>query len=211
MRKVLIQEDVKLVEDKIKTFESNTGCELLVVVTDAADAYPAASWRFGVISGFLIGLVFSYYFEFHHSLLWPIGFLALILFMTWIGHYSWAKKLALASWEVERECKEKALELFHTLGTSKVQHKVTAMIMVSILEKEIEVLVDEKLRTQISDTDLKNLISIMQKHFAEGHMSLGLIQSIQSLEDKILRDFGGKVSEATAGELKDCIHFIHLD
>ncbi len=211
MRKVLIQEDVKLVEDKIKTFEANTGCELLVVVTDAADAYPAASWRFGVISGFLIGLVFSYYFEFHHSLLWPICFLGLILFMTWIGHFSWAKKLALASWEVERECKEKALELFHTLGTSKVQHKVTAMIMVSILEKEIEVLVDEKLKTQLSDTDLKNLISIMQKHFVEGHMSLGLIQSIQSLEDKILKDFGGRVSEAFPGELKDCIHFIHLD
>lgn len=211
MRKVLIQEDVKLVEEKIKSFETNTGCELLLVVTDASDPYPAASWRFGVVSAFLISLTFCYYYEFEQALLWPVSFLIVTLFMTWIGHFSWPKKMALASWEVERECKEKALELFHTLGTSKVEHKVTAMIMISLLEHEIEVLVDEKLKTHITTEELSGLVKIMQKHFAEGHMSLGLIQSIQSLEDKIIRDFGGRVSDANPSELKDTIHFIHLD
>ena len=39
-------------------------------------------------------------------------------------------------------------------------------------------------------------------------MGLGFIQSIQSLESKILNDFGGKISDANPSELKDQIHFL---
>jgi uncharacterized membrane protein len=146
MREILIQDDVKLVETKLKAFEANTGCELLIVVANASDPYPGASWRFGVVSSFFITFTFSHYLDFHHSYLWPLFFFVLVGFMTWVGHFAWAKKLALSKWEVDRECSEKAIEYFHTLGTSKVSHKVTAMIMVSILEKRIQVLVDDALK-----------------------------------------------------------------
>lgn len=208
MRHILIQDDVTLVEDRLKLFEKNTGCELLLVVANASDPYPGASWRFGLLGGFLLSLIFSYYFEFHHAYLWPISFFALCLFMTWIGHFSWAKKIALSDWEVDRECLEKAMEYFHTLGTSKVSHKVTAMIMVSVLERRIHVLVDEKLKSQITQAELDELVLIMKKHFSAGNMGLGFTQSIQSLEEKILKDFGGKVSDVSPSELKDSIHFL---
>jgi len=180
-------------------------------MADTADPYPAAPWRFGFVSSFFISLIFTHFYEFHHALLWPVSFSALLVLMVWIGHWPWAKRLALATWEVERECAEKAIELFHSLGTSKVQHKVTAMIAVFALEHEIEVLVDEKLKEKISKQDLDELVSIMSKHFKQGNMGLGLVQSIQSLEEKILKDFGGKVSDAPPSELKDTIHFINID
>lgn len=210
MRAILIQEDVKLVESRIKSFESNTGCELLLVIADASDPYPAASLRFGVISSFIMMLVFSYYFEFHHAWIWPLSFFILTLAMTWLGHFRWAKRLALSDWEVERECREKAVEFFHTLGTSKVSHKVTAMIMLSQLEKNIQLLIDEKLKTHLTQQELNELIELMKTHFKEGHMGLGLIKSIDRLEAKILADFGGRVSEANPGELSDAIHFIQI-
>ncbi|WP_408097487.1 hypothetical protein ACJVC5_00850 [Peredibacter sp. HCB2-198] len=208
MKKILLQDDIQHVETRLKQFEANTGCELLLVVADASDPYPAASWRFGVISGFLLSLCFSYYFEFHHSYFWPLTILLLTLLMTWVGHFPWAKRLALSDWEIDRECGEKSVEYFHTLGTSQVSHKVTAMIMVSILEKRIMVLVDEKLKTQITQEELNELVAIMKKHFKDGNMGLGFIQSIQALEEKILKDFGGRVSDAKPSELKDQIHFL---
>ena len=210
MKAFLIQDDIKLVETKLKSFEEKTGCELLLVITDASDSYPAASWRFGFIAGFILTFLFSYYFIFEHQMLWPVTFLVIALAMTWVGHFPWAKKLALSDWEVTRECREKAIELFHTLGTSKVSHKVTAMIMISVLERHIEVLVDEKLKSQISQPELDELVEIMGKHFGEGHMAKGLVQSIESLEIKILKDFGGKVSEINPSELKDTIHFLNV-
>lgn len=211
MKGMLIQDDVKLVEDRLQQFERNTGCELLLVVANTADPYPAAPWRFGFISAFLISMAFTYFFEFQQALLWPVSFFLLLALMVWIGHWPWAKRLALASWEVERECTEKALELFHGLGTSKVAHKVTAMIAIFALEREIEVLVDEKLKEKISKPDLDELVQIMSKHFSEGHMGLGLVHSIQCLEEKILKDFGGKVSDVPPSELKDTIHFLNIE
>jgi|GEM_PF-1309522 len=210
MRNILIQDDVALVESKLKQFENNTGCELLLVITNASDPYPGASWRFGLIGGFVASLIFSYYLEFHYSWMWPVSFLVISLFMTWLGHFDWAKQMALSDWEVQRECKEKAVEYFHTLGTSKVSHKVTAMIMVSTLEKNIQLLIDEKLKTEVTQAELDELIEIMKTHFKVGNVGLGLINSISKLEEKILKDFNGKVSEAHASELSDTIHFINI-
>ena len=208
MRNILIQEDVLLVESRLKKFEANTGCELLLVITDSCDPYPAASWRFGIISALIASLIFSYYFEFHVGWHWPISHFLLILLATWIGRFKWAKRLALSDWEVKRECREKAIEYFHTLGTTKVTHKTTAMIMLSTLERNIQVLIDEKLKAEITQTELDELIVLMKNHFKIGNMSLGLIGSIEKLENKILKDFGGKVSESQTSELSDKIHFM---
>lgn len=208
MNKILNQDEVAAVEAQIKKFEANTGCELLLVWAASCDAYPAASWRFGIVSSFVLTFIFSLFYEFHYAYLWPVVFMATTLLMTWIGHFSWAKKFALSDYETERECFEKSIECFHTIGTSKVSHKVTAMIMVSILEKKIMVLVDEKLKSKITQSELDELITIMRDHFRQNHMGQGLIQSMLSLEEKILKDFEGKVSDINPSELKDSIHFI---
>jgi uncharacterized membrane protein len=132
----------------------------------------------------------------------------LTLLGTFIGRHPGAKKLALSDSEVDRETFEKALECFHSMGTSRVSHKTTAMIMVSILERKIHVLVDDKLKTQISQNELDELVTIMRSHFKLRAMGDGFIRSIESLEEKILKDFGGKVSDVNPAELKDQIIFI---
>lgn len=208
MKQLMLQEDVTLVESRLKEFEANTGCELLLVCAESSDLYPAASWRFGIIGGFALTFIFSVFFEFHHGYLWPIAMFIATIFMVWVGHFNWAKKFALSDIETNRESLEKAVENFHTLGTSKVSHKTTAMIMVSILERKIFVLVDEKLKTEITQAELDELVAIMQKHFKDGNMGLGFISSIQALEAKILKDFGGKLSAASPSELSDKIHFL---
>lgn len=208
MNVIMLQDDVKIVETRLRQFEEKTGCELLLVVAGQCDEYPAAPFRFGLVASFLFNLVFSHYFEFQHAELWPILFLVTFILFTWIGRFKPVRKFALADWEVERETKEKAIELFHTEGSSRVSHQVTAMILISVLERQIHVLVDKTLKEQISQQELDDLILIMQKHFRTGNMALGFTESIASLEEKILKDFGGKVGDKNPGELKDTILFL---
>jgi uncharacterized membrane protein len=208
MKVIMLQEDVKAVESRLRLFEENTGCELLLVVAESSDEYPAAPFRFGLVASFLFNLVFSHYFEFQHAELWPIMFLVSLLVFTWIGKFPAVRKFALSEWEVARETKEKAVELFHTQGSSRVTHQVTAMIMVSVFERQIHVLVDKTLKEQISQQELDDLILIMQKHFRTGNMALGFTESMASLEEKILKDFGGKVGDKHFSELKDTILFL---
>ncbi len=213
MNAIMLQDDVKAVETRLRQFEEKTGCELLLVVAEQSDEYPAAPFRFGLVASFLFNLVFSHYYEFNHAELWPVLFLTTFIILTWIGRFPVIRKFALADWEVERETREKAIELFHTQGSSRVSHQVTAMIMVSVLERQIHVLVDKTLKEQISQQELDDLIIIMQTHFRSGNMALGFTESIASLEEKILKDFSGKVGNkhsrsAGPGELKDTILFL---
>lgn len=208
MRNILIQDDVQLVEDRLKKFETATGCELLLVVAKASDPYPAAPVRFGLVSAFVLLFVFSLLYEFQHAWIWPVSFFAVAIIMTWVGHFSWTKKLALSDWEIDRETREKSIECFHTLGTSRVSHKVTAMIMVSVLERRINVLVDEELKEKLSQDDLNSLVEMMKKHFKEGNMALGFVSSIETLEKKILTSYSGPVSQNKPSELLDTIQFI---
>ena len=208
MKEIMRQDDIQFVESRIRKFEEATGCELLLVMARSSDEYPGASWRFGIISGFIFTFIFSLFFDFHIGYLWPLTMMLITLFMVWVGHFPAAKRFAMSDIETQRECLEKSIEYFHSLGTSRVSHKVTAMIMVSVLEKKIMVLVDEKLKSQISQPELDELVQIMKIHFTKGEMGLGFIQSIDSLEQKILKDFGGKVSNINASELSDKIHFL---
>lgn len=208
MNQLMRQEDIKHVEDRIRLFEEKTGCELLLVVAKESDEYPGATWRFGVISAFVLSFCFSLFYEFHHSTLWPVLFIVTTGLMVFLGRFHWAKKFALSEREADRETFEKAVEIFHTRGTTKVGHKVTAMIMASILEKKITVLIDEKLKEEITQQELDQLVHIMKPHFKKGDMGAGFIQSIDALEEKILKDFGGKVTDISPFELKDQILFL---
>lgn len=211
MKAILKQEDIELVETQIKKFEDTTGSDLLVIITESSDPYPAAPWRFGFISSIIISFVFAYYVEFNHPLLWPVFFTLLLIFCTWIGHFSWAKRLTLAYWEVERECREKAIELFHAHGTSQVAHQVTAMIMISLYERKIEVLVDKKLSEKISQNDLNVIVDKMREEFKQGNFTKGLVHSIGILEEKILMGFNGKACSHANLELHNSIIFLKGD
>lgn len=211
MKTILKQEDIELVENQIKKFEEVTGSDLLVIITESSDPYPAAPWRFGFISSIIISFIFAYYVEFNHPLLWPLFFALLMIVCTWVGHFSWAKRLTLAYWEVERECKEKAVELFHSLGTANVAHQVTAMIMISLYEREIEVLVDKKLAEKISIDDLNLMVEKMRVEFKQGNFTKGLIHSMGILEEKILLRFNGKVCDHANQELHNSIIFLKGD
>ena len=208
MRSLLLQEDIKIIESRLTQFEDKTGCELLLVVANSSDSYPAASLRFGIVAGFVLSVIFVFFFEFSHHSIYPISFFAFTLLMTWIGHFDFFKRFALTDQEVARETSEKAIESFFGLGSSKVSHKVTAMIMVSLLEHKIHVLVDEKLREKISQEELNELVQLMSARFAEGNTSLGFIHSIEKLEKKILTDFEGRVSEHHVSELANKVFFI---
>jgi uncharacterized membrane protein len=202
------QEDIQIIESRIKSFEEKTGCELLLILAKNSDDYPGASWRFGVMGGLILTFIFSLFFEFHHAYWWPFFMFSLTLFMAWIGHFPFAKRFTLQDGEVETETKQRAIECFHQFGTSKVSHKVTAMIFVSVMERQIIVLVDETLKTRITQEELDELVTIMKVNFKCGQMTQGFFQSIESLESKILKDFGGKVSEVNPRELSDQIHFL---
>jgi len=211
MRHLINAQDRDLIESAISGFEEKTGCEMLLIVTDTCDDYPAASLRFGLFATLASTLVLSYFLEFHHGYIWPILFFISALLFTWLGQIDIFKRLGLSDVEVNRECQEKAIELFYTLGSTKVSHKVTAMLLISELERKFEILVDEKLKEKISDKDLADLVEVIQKNFKAHAPAKGIQESLGLFEEKILHAFSGKASTAAPNELRNQIIFLKQD
>lgn len=208
MRHLIEKKDKDLIEKAIAEFEAKTGCEMLLIVTDNCDDYPAASLRFGLFATLALTLVLSYFLEFHDGFIWPILFFVSALLFSWLGQMDRFKRLGLSDVEVERECREKAIELFYTLGASKVSHKVTAMLLISELERKFEILVDETLKEKISKQDLEELVQIISSNFHAHAPAKGIMESLGLLEAKITKSFGGKVSSVSPNELRNQIIFL---
>lgn len=211
MRHLIHTADKELIEKAIASFEEKTGCEMLLIVTDTCDDYPAASLRFGLFTTLALTLGLSYFFEFHHGFIWPLLFFVFALLFTWLGQMDVFKRLGLSDVEVNRECREKAIELFYTLGSTKVSHKVTAMLLISELERKFEILVDEKLNEKFTDQDLQDLVEVIQKNFKSHAPAKGIQESLKLFEEKILRAFSGKASPAAPNELRNQIIFLNQD
>lgn len=211
MRHLINAQDKDLIERAITNFEEKTGCEMLLIVTDTCDDYPAASLRFGLFATLATTLVLSYFLEFHYGFVWPLLFFVFTLLFSWLGQMDTFKRFGLSDIEVNRECQEKAIELFYTLGSSKVSHKVTAMLLISELERKFEILVDETLKEKISATDLEQLVQVIQKNFRGHEPAKGIIEGLEIFEKKILNSFGEKVSTATSNELRNQIVFLKQD
>lgn len=211
MRHLINAQDRDLIEQAITSFEEKTGCEMLLILTDSCDDYPAASLRFGLFATLASTLVMSYFFEFHHGYIWPLLFFILMLLFSWLGQMDRFKRFGLSDVEVNRESQEKAIELFHTLGSSRVSHKVTAMLLISELERKFQILVDETLKEKISDKDLEDLVQVIQANFRAHAPAKGIIESLSLFEKKILSSFTGKVSSAAPNELQNQIIFLKQD
>jgi uncharacterized membrane protein len=193
---------------KIISFEKNTGCDLLIVIAKSSNNYAVAPWRFGVLISCLCIMMLSPFINFTQVYYWSISVCLLLFSTIALGSLPPIKRFLITESEIDEECYENALKQFYTLGLSKVKHRVTAMIMVSLFERKITVLVDEKLKTQLTQAELDELVTIMQKHFKGSEMKKGWIESITSLEQKILKDFGGRVSSLDVTELSNQIYYV---
>ena len=208
MNSMFKDEDIQILEKQLRSFEDNTGCDLLLVVANSSDQYATATWRLAFLSSFIVTLMLSIFFDLAHNYYWPLLFFFLTIIFLFLGNIAFLKNLLISDDEIDKRTYEKAVTYFYTLGVSQISHKVTVMIMLSLLEKKIILLIDEKLKEKISQKELDSLVSEMQFSFKKGAMQEGIMNCMLKLERKILLDFGGKVADTPLVELSDHIHFV---
>ncbi len=213
MIKLISESDEKIIEKQLKNFEVTTGCDLLLVIAKNSDNYTSVTWKLTCLLTFLFLIPFSLFFDLAHSYYWP----GLFLVTGHIFYFLMSRNIIrehLMPWfltdvEIDKRCADLAIQCFYTLGVSQVHHKVTVMLMLSLLEKKITLLIDEKLKEKITQQELDDLVAAMKFSFRKGAMKDGITNCITQLEQKILLDFGGKVINSKGVELSDRIHFLN--
>lgn len=198
--KILSIAEQKQIKQTIIEFEKSTGAELVVAITGQSDPYPAANWRFAVLAATLICAFAIHYIELD-LWLWPMSQAALIIFIAMNCKFKWITRFFASQESKDRECQEKAIEVFQVHAQSLVQHHVSTMIFISLLEHETIILFDEKIKEKISSQELVPIIDKMHTYFKNKNFFLGITHGANELEKLITQYFPNKVEDKPLDEL----------
>lgn len=204
MKKILNTTEEKSIETLIANLEEKTGAELTLAIFEQADPYPASYYRMAIFPTlFWIVLIETF---FHLSPVAMIaGILMSFLFLFYFGEKLGIKKYFLSKAEVKREVKEKACELFFTNGLIHTENKVGMILLISLLERKIELVVDQKIKEKISQATLDQMVHVISEKFKQHDYVSGLSESIHFIQEQILLTFQGKIQEKQSDELSNKI------
>jgi putative membrane protein len=185
------------VESRIQDFEKKTGAELKIAILKASSPYRAAFWRATALGGFVAA---CFFYELH-ALEGMLGHAPEILLTQWaffIGFpaVSFAfgalskiyvlRRLFISEAEVQEETRENALTLFHRLKLSETSHRSGILMQISLLEHDLELLLDQGVARVTTAEKLELWIRGMSSEFKQGHFERGILNCIESLEKEIL-------------------------
>ncbi|NOT80564.1 MAG: hypothetical protein HOP07_16370 [Bacteriovoracaceae bacterium] len=176
---MISKHELEQINELLLDAEKKSHSELVPMVVERSDDYPAAHFRSAIIVSFIFSL--ALYFS-PLTIINPIYFLWIQvpgLFLGYLlGNVSWVTKLLTTKREIEIEVYQRAIEAFfeHNLHMTKRHNGV--LIFVSLLEHKIQIITDSGVKAKID----------------------------QKIWDEIVNDFGQKVSKSTLSEaLKEAI------
>lgn len=207
-KKFLNEKDNQEIADAIEQFETLTGAELVIAVANQSDPYPGAVYRGAIFIGLILSSIIAYFTPEDYQQYSIIGYFLIILILLPIARLTFIKKLFLDQIEKEREVKEKVYDYFYKLCTTKTSHKTSTFLYFSLLEKKIELLVDEDLNKEMSQEELNQIVARISEHFKKHEFKEGIIESIETLKTKVLAKFPDKCNQITPNEIKNQIHWI---
>jgi len=170
--------DKEVIASVIKHAESKTSGEIVPVILDQSDFYPAAHFRLALVFGIISALIcyYTYYFEDPIILIWVqlpgmiLGYL--------LAYIPFLKRLFTTQREMSEEVHQRALEIFYNNKVSITKDRTGIMIFISLLERKVEVLADCGINEKVEPEYWNNLVSALLKKTKEGKIVEGLNCSI---------------------------------
>lgn len=205
--KVLSQDERKTLEERIHKLEEETGAELIVVFLKSADNYLSAPLLIATFFTFLTTLMLSTLVSFSHEYFLIVLQIPLFYLFFSLGRIPFFKRQAVSDAKKEEEFNEKAQALFLELGVNRTTDRVGSLLVLSLFERRIRLLVDEKLAHSISQAELDGFVQTLIPHFREKHYFDGLSNSLDLIEQKYRQILPAKKERLSSDQLPDTIRW----
>jgi putative membrane protein len=174
----ITNKDKEFIKDAIAKAESKTSGEIVPVILDKSDFYPAAHFRLALIIGILFSFTcyYSYDFDDPIMLLWIqipgmiTGYL--------LAYLSPLKRLLTSKSEMNEEVFQRSLEVFYNNKVSITKDRTGIMIFISLLERKVEVLADCGINEKVEKDYWNKLVSELISQIRNGKIIEGLGSAI---------------------------------
>ncbi len=170
--------DKKFLKEAIAKAESKTSGEIVPVILEKSDFYPAAHFRLALVIGILFSFICYYTYDFDDPimLLWIqipgmiTGYL--------LAYLTPLKRFFTSKAEMQEEVFQRALEVFYKNEVSMTKDRTGIMIFISLLERKVEVLADCGINEQVEKDYWNTLVASLISKIKDGQIIEGLGEAI---------------------------------
>lgn len=201
LKKIITADMKKNIEAAVQAAESKTSGEIVPMIVSESDDYIDVNFRYGFL-GAMVLTVISY-------MCWPrfhlgVYFLLEVVFYAacfFIIDIPCIKFFLLSRKESEEKVHQRAAQAFFTGRIHNTRERNGMLIFVSLLERRVEILVDEGISKKINQNVWKNVVAALVKEIYHRNIAVGFIQAIQTCGEILCQPFPRRASDVN--ELAD--------
>ena len=183
------EQDKARVKEAVQRAESTTSGEIVPLIVHTSDSYPHAD-LVGAIVGQLLALIAGIWllpFDYFYVVMAMLtGFIA----GYFITRYTpFIKRAILGKKVVQTEVYQRALQAFFELGLANTRDRTGILIMVSLLERRVQVLCDKGINEKVAEGTWDQVVALVLKGIKQGSLIDGLCLAIERCGELLTTDF----------------------
>lgn len=195
--------DKEVISKLIKEAESKTHSELIPMIVQRSDDYPAAHFRCAIVVSFIFSLIL--YFS-PLTIINPIYFLWIQLPGLLVGYYlaniDFIGRLFVTDSEKKTEVRQRAIEAFYDRNLHFTDRHNGVLLFISLFEKKIEIITDVSVREVIKKEEWNEIILAFKKIAKDSDYIEALKKTIPKATD-ILEIHFPHTGEKTKNEIRN--------
>jgi putative membrane protein len=189
-RSVFTPEREKRVLETVGRAESRTSGEIVPMVVDQSHPYLHADFLGALIVQFSSLLAAVWLLPAcDYLLIMAVQVLGLVTGFLAFRYVGPLKRLCLSARIAEEEVYERALRAFHELELSRTAERTGVLILVSLLERRVQVLADSGINARVKPGTWDLVVDIVLEGIRKGDLCQGLCAAIEQCGEILAQEF----------------------
>jgi len=178
----------KAISNSIKDVEKLTDAEIVPVIVEHSSEYPHLIFSGSIITMFTSAFIYLLITKFPNTyILLTIEFFGFSIGY-WIFNLFLELRIRMASdLTINKSVYKRALQAFYEHGLGNTDEKTGVLILVSIMEKKIQIITDQGIKDKISQDFLDSVIAEILLEIKDGQLTEGIIKGIRLLGSELAK------------------------
>lgn len=188
VRRLLSDEDRRQIQDRVEAVETRTGVQIVVVAVPRSDDYPELPFR-GFVAGataaavaVVVALAVRGPPSRAEAIAAPLAVLAAGLLAGLASAWPAVGRVFLRDERARGEVRQHAKELFLDRECFATARRTAVLILVSLLERRIELVSDRGVRERLPDEALAPVVTAMVEPLRDGRLAGAVLAGLTVLE-----------------------------
>jgi len=171
--------------------EKHTTGEIVPMIVTQSDDYSGARWRLAVAGALFSGFL-AYFFLADYDPVWMLYAQIPGLYIGYaLGNFGVLLRPFMLEEKIDEEVKQRALQAFYEHNLHATKDRTAILIMVSLLERRVEILADAGINSKVSKDTWQGIVSDMITCIKTNDLSEGFCIAVSECGDILAKDFPG--------------------